>query len=204
MRGKFLRIGPRRHALDEDVGQFGVEAVRHHRGHLRERGVLHDGDRTIFRLALVTVDDVAHRRLVHADHLGQHLNRPVQVLGLFADDGNAVGLTVLDQHLHVAIEDDAARRAQRQRPLVIVLGHLLELRVLHDLQHPEADGQHREHHDHDVLQDRQPDGDLAAIFNSHSSLPCGTSPTGAAACARHDGAQRRPAGTPPTETPARR
>ena len=31
-----------------------------------------------------------------------------------------------------------ARRPQRQRPLMVVLRHLLELRVLHDLQHPEA------------------------------------------------------------------
>ena len=33
-----------------------------------------------------------------------------------------------------------------QRPLVVVLGHLLELRVLHHLQHPEADRQHGEQH----------------------------------------------------------
>ena len=53
----------------------------------------------------------------------------------------------------VAVEHDAARRAQRERPLMVVLRHLLELRVLHDLEHPEADRQHREHADDDVLQD---------------------------------------------------
>ncbi len=55
--------------------------------------------------------------------------------------------------LPVAIEHDPARRAQRERPLVVVLRHLLELRVLDDLQHPEADGERREDPDDGVLED---------------------------------------------------
>ena len=73
-------------------------------------------------------------------------------------------MAVLDEHLPVAVEEDAARRAQRERPLVVVLRHLLELGVLHDLQEPEADAERGEHHDAAHLQDGQPDGDAAAIF----------------------------------------
>jgi hypothetical protein len=73
-------------------------------------------------------------------------------------------MAVLDQDLPVAVVQDAARRAQRERPLVIVLRHLLEPGVLDDLQEPEADGQHGKHHHAAHLQDCHPDGDAAAIF----------------------------------------
>ena len=43
----------------------------------------------------------------------------------------------------VAIVDHAARRAQRDRALVIVLGELLEFFVLDDLEIPEAERQQR-------------------------------------------------------------
>jgi hypothetical protein len=75
---------------------------------------------------------------------GEQPHRAVQILGVLADDRDAVGAAVLDQHLAVAVEHDAARRPQRERPLMVVLRHLLELRVLHDLQHPEADREDRE------------------------------------------------------------
>jgi hypothetical protein len=39
---------------------------------------------------------------------------------------------------------------------MIVVGKLVELRVLHDLQHPDAHGEHREYGRDQVLQDRQP------------------------------------------------
>ena len=94
---------------------------------------------------------------------GEQADRAVHVLGVLADDGDAVRVAVLDQHAAVAIEHHAARRAQRQRPLVVVLGHLLELRVLDDLQHPEADRQHRKQHGDQVLEHAQPEaacGDL--------------------------------------------
>ena len=42
--------------------------------------------------------------------------------------------------------------------------------VLHDLEHPEAHRQHREGDDDDVLQHREPDGDLAAIFGEGHDL----------------------------------
>ena len=53
-----------------------------------------------------------------------------EILGVLADDGDAERVAVLDEHAAVPVEDDAARRAQGERPLVVVLGHLLELRVL--------------------------------------------------------------------------
>ena len=58
-----------------------------------------------------------------------------------------------------------------KRPLVVVLRHHLELLVLDDLQHPEADGEHREHDDHQGLKHRQPGRDFSAIFNGHGSPP---------------------------------
>ena len=58
-----------------------------------------------------------------------------------------------------------ARCAQGERALVVVLRHLLELLVLHDLQNPEAHGQHREQPQHDILQDVQADADAASILN---------------------------------------
>ena len=71
----------------------------------------------------------------------------IEILGVLADDRDVERVAVLDEDLAVAVEEDAARRAQRQRALVVVLRHLLELRVLDDLEEPEADRQHGEHHD---------------------------------------------------------
>src|SRR5262249_20784164 len=69
------------------------------------------------------------------------------------------------------IEDDPSGCAERERPLVIVLGHFLELRVLDDLQHPEADREHGENHRDDVLKDSQSNADAAAFFDlSHISI----------------------------------
>ena len=63
---------------------------------------------------------------------------------MLANDRDVEGVAVLDEHPAGAIEDDAARRAQRQRALVVVLRHLLELGVLDDLEEPEAAGQQAE------------------------------------------------------------
>ena len=90
-------------------------------------------------------------------------------------------MPILDENMAVAVEDEAARRPQRERPLVVVLGHLLVLGVLHDLQHPKADREHRKSdHDH-ILQDGEPDRDLAPVFSERhdlSSQPrsCGPAP----------------------------
>jgi hypothetical protein len=99
-----------------------------------------------------TIDRTA--AFVEAEHAGEELNRPVEILGVLADDRDAVRPAVVDQNLAVAIEHQTARRSEGKRPLMVVLGHLLELRVLHHLQHPEADRQHREQDGDDVLQDR--------------------------------------------------
>src|SRR5207247_3162138 len=84
--------------------------------------------------------------------------------GVLTHDREAVGMTVLDEHRSTAIEDEASRRAKRQRPLVVVLGHLLIFRVLHDLHHPEPDGEQRESESDPRLKKGQADADLATIF----------------------------------------
>ena len=68
----------------------------------------------------------------------------------------------------VAVEQDAARRAQRQRPLVVVLGHLFELRVLDDLEHPEArrPGPQNDRDD-DAPAGRSGEPRAPAIFGTH-------------------------------------
>ena len=55
----------------------------------------------------------------------------------------------------VAVEHHPARGAQGERPLVVVLGELLEPGVLHDLQNPEAHRQSGEQHDDPRLEDAQ-------------------------------------------------
>ena len=77
-------------------------------------GVLHDGDRPIRRLAPVPFDDLADRALFDAEHRGEHRDRAIHVLGVLADDRDAVRVAVLDQHAPVAVEEHAARRTQRQ------------------------------------------------------------------------------------------
>jgi hypothetical protein len=91
---------------------------------------------------------------------------------VLSDDGDAEGLPVLDQQLSVAVEDDPARRPQREQPLMVVFGKFLELRVPDDLQHPEAHGKRREHHRDEVLQHGEANADAPPFFNEcHSSLP---------------------------------
>src|SRR6266508_3212511 len=58
----------------------------------------------------------------------------------------------------------AARRAQRERPLVIVQRHLLVLLLLNDLEEPEANRQRGKRHDDADLQRDEPDGDSPTIF----------------------------------------
>ena len=80
------------------------------RRHLRERRVLHHHDRPIRRLAAMAVDDLTHAGFVDAERRGEQAHRAVQILGVLAHDRDAVGAAVLDQHLQVAVEHDAARR----------------------------------------------------------------------------------------------
>ena len=65
----------------------------------------------------------------------------------------------------VAIEHDAARRAQRDRALVVVLGELLVFRVLDDLEIPEAEREQREDHGKAHLEHHEPNRDAAAILD---------------------------------------
>ena len=166
-----LGILARRHLFDDDVGQLEVEPPRLDGGHLRERRVLHDRDRPVGRLAAMTLDDRAHPGLVHAEDAGEQTDRAVQVFRVLAHDRNAVGVAVLDEHLAFAVEDDAARRAQGERPLMVVLRHLFELRVLDDLQHPEADGENREDDRDDVLQNGEAHADAAPFYGHEITLP---------------------------------
>ena len=73
-------------------------------------------------------------------------------------------MPVLDQHRAGAIQQHAARRAQRQRPLMVVLGQFLVALVLDHLEEPEAHPQDGEHDDGPHLQRLQAEGDAAAIF----------------------------------------
>ena len=68
-----------------------------------------------------------------------------------------------DEDLALPIEQHAARRAQRERALVVVLGHLEELLVLQHLERPEADGEGRKADRQAVLQRAQPEMQIGAI-----------------------------------------
>ena len=167
VRANHVGIAPRRHLLDDDVRQFEVQPVRDDCRDLRQRGVLDDRDRPVGRFAPVPVDDGPHAGLVEADDRGERADGVVQILGVLADDRDAVRMPVLDHHTAVAVEHEAARRAPRERALVVVLGQFLELRVLHHLQHPEAHGQQGEQHRDHELETAQPLVGLATLLNCH-------------------------------------
>ncbi len=164
-RQRVRRVLPRRHFLDDDVRKFEIEPSRRERGNLRERRVLDNDDRAVGRLAAVAVDNLLHLGHVQAGHRGQQPDRSIEILGVLADDGNVEGVAVLDQHFAVAVEQHAARRPQRERPLVIVLRHLLEAGVLDDLEEPETDRQRRECHDDAHLENGEANRDAATIFS---------------------------------------
>jgi hypothetical protein len=104
----------------------------------------------------MTVHQLLHPPLIGARDGGQQANRAIEVGSVQPHDRDIEGGAVLDEHAAVAIEQHAARRPQRQLALVVVLRHLLELRVLDDLEEPEARGEHGEQHhrphaeDHDA------------------------------------------------------
>src|SRR5215467_12367799 len=77
-------------------------------------------------------------------------------------------MAILDEDFPVTVVQHTARRTERERPLMVVLGHLLELRVLDDLQQPEADAECSEHNDAPDLQRSEPHGNASTIFlNGH-------------------------------------
>ena len=75
---------------------------------------------------------------------GQPLDGAVQVAELVANDRDRERQPVLDEHLAVAVEHDAARGPQRNGAKVVVLGLVGVLVVLEDLNDPERDRQDRE------------------------------------------------------------
>jgi hypothetical protein len=114
------------------------------------------------------IDNLPHARFVDTPNRGEQADGAIQILRVFADDRDGEGVPVRDQHPVVAIEQNAARRTQRERALVVVLSHLLELRMLDDLDEPEAQRQHGKDDDGGQLHHRQPDADSSSIFwNSH-------------------------------------
>ncbi len=86
----------------------------------------------------MAIDDLAHGALLEPEQRGEQANGVVEVLRVLADNRNAVGVAVLDQHLAVAVEDHPARSAQRERALIVVLGQLRVLLVLGHLQAPRS------------------------------------------------------------------
>ena len=73
---------PRRDLLNHDVGQF--ETPGRHRRHLLQRGILHDHDRPIRRLAAVPIDDLAHAALLEPQKRCKQLNGAVEILRVLA------------------------------------------------------------------------------------------------------------------------
>ena len=144
MRGELLsRVVAHRYLFDHDAGQ--LERAGGDRGDLGQRGIPHQDDRPVDRVAAMALHDVPQRLLVNVRHVSQQPEREVEILSLLADERNVEGIAVLDEDLSVTVEDHAARRAQLKRSLAVALRHLLERRVLRHLEEPEAHGQRGEH-----------------------------------------------------------
>ena len=126
-------------------GQLRLQPPRQHRRHLRQRRIVHDDDRPVGRLARCAVDDIGDVFGSRPATSDKHANRVADVLGVLADDRDRKGAAVFDQRSPVAIEQHAARRAQRNGALMVVLGELLVFFVLDDLEIPEAEREEREH-----------------------------------------------------------
>ncbi len=160
-----LRVAPRRHLLHDDLRQ--LQLARHDRGHLLEARVLDDGDGPERRLETVAAHDVGEVRLLHAGRGGQPPDRIAQVARirtLFPDDRDRVRVVVLDEHLPVAVEQHAARRAERNGAQLVALRHFQVLLVLRDLEDPEADGEERQTDNRHAPKDAQADQQPLAIF----------------------------------------
>src|SRR5437762_7994678 len=116
----------------------------------------------------MTPDDRADVLDVETRDLRQHADRLVEIFRVLADDRDGEGVAVLDEDLAVAVVEHSARRAQRDRALIVVFRHLGVLVVLDDLQEPEADRQRRKHRDARDLQHGQPRRNPSSIFlNGH-------------------------------------
>src|SRR5439155_10022613 len=105
-------VPPRRYLLDHHVGKLEIESPRRDRRDLRKRGVLHDRDRAVGRLAAMTFHELPHTTLVDSEQDGEQANRAIDVFRVLADDRDAVGVPVLDEHAALAVEQQAARSAE--------------------------------------------------------------------------------------------
>jgi hypothetical protein len=85
---------------------------------------------------------------------------------VLADDRDVEGVAVLDEELAGAVVDDAARRAQGQRALVVVLRHFLELGVLNHLEEPETAGKQTKGDAQNDPEHREALGQPASIFGN--------------------------------------
>src|SRR5262245_33731374 len=108
--------------------------------------------------------DGADARLVKPKRYRQQADGAIQVLGVLADDGDAVRMTILYEDLPVSVEDDPARRPEGERALVIVLGQFLEFGVLNDLEDPETHDENGENGGDQRLHDRQPGAGASPFF----------------------------------------
>jgi hypothetical protein len=132
-----LRVAPARHPFNDHVGQLEIEAVGDNGGHLADGCVLDHRDRHVARTVAGTAQDLAHGLLVGTGQLREHPDGAVEIGAVLPQDGDVVRVAVLNEDPAVPVEDDTPRRAQRENPLVVVLGQLPVFRVLNDLQVPE-------------------------------------------------------------------
>ncbi len=150
-----------RHFLRDDPRQF--EAARLDGNDLLQGRVLDQHDRPVARFTTPAVDGLAHLRFVGAGGRRHQAKRVVDIARLLAVERDVEGVLILDQDLAVAVEQDAARRRQRQPAAVVVLRHLVELLVLRDLKHPERHRQRGKERRHEHLHPRQPQAEVAAV-----------------------------------------
>src|SRR5215468_6194252 len=113
------------------------------------------------------VDDRTDAGFLESEHCGERMNRAGQVLRVLAHDRDAVRVAILDHHAALAVEYQSAGRPQRKRALMVVLGHLVVLLVLHDLQDPEADGQYGEQDRNQRLKRCNSAAGFPSILNYH-------------------------------------
>ena len=162
-RKRVRRIAPRGDSLHDDIRELEVETPGRHGGHLRQRGVLHHDDRPIHGLAPMSGHHVANVRLFDSHHSGEQAHGTIEVLGVLANDGNVERVAILHEGTTLAVEQNAARRSKREHPLMIVLGQLLEARVLDDLEVPEAQPKGDEYARDGVLKNREAEADCSVL-----------------------------------------
>ena len=146
-------------------GSSNASRAREHRGDLLAARVVDHDHRPVSRLVPMARDDVANLVRRHVGHARQQLDRALEILAVLAEDRDVERAPVLDEHAAFAIEDHAARRTQRQRPLVVVLRHLLEPGVLRDLEEPEAAGKQQERDEDNTLNRADANGEAAFVFS---------------------------------------